>query len=497
MAAPTPAELQAQITELGEKLEVNALEANVFYLLWAGALVFLMQAGFATLSAGCVRAVNVKNILMYTLVDATLGGVMWFVVGYGFAYDDGKDPLQPTNPFIGSTPGNFALSGAEDGFGSDWINWYFQYAFAAAAASIAVGAITERTEVAAYLVITAFVTGFIYPVAVHWVWDPAGFLSSSNPGAVLLGSIDFAGSGVVHITGGFIGLTGALIVGPRLGRWERPNDFEPHSAPLIIIGTFLLWFGWYGFNPGSTLQLHGATTDMARVAVCTTLSPAAACITGLLLKKNLPKVLGGSGLWDLPFMCNALLTGLVSITAGCSVVMPWAAVVIGVVGGMVYLGASALVKKCKIDDPLDAGAVHGFGGIWGMLAVGFFAEPGYSYAPADSSSYFIPGSGQFQGNALQGNAHWNAGCFRGGNGMLLGSQIVVVIIEICWAIGTSFFLFMALKLLGVLRVKPEDEEVGLDNSKHGGQSFGGLSTSERGYAANAVQAEPVDRKSVV
>jgi Amt family ammonium transporter len=448
------------------------VEVNTFYLLWAGALVFLMQAGFAVLSAGSIRTKNVKNILLKNLLDACMGAVGWYTLGYGFAYQNDDN----ANPFIGGGPSTFALSGEDDtkgefAHGYGYITWWFQYAFAAAAATIVSGAVAERCELVAYLVYTFLITSFIYPVVVHWVWDTNGFLCAWGPNAIgrftdgegteqVVGMIDFAGSGVVHMTGGFAALMGAKILGRRIGRFEEPEHlYQGHSSTLQVLGTFLLWFGWYGFNPGSTLAAHGTalgadfndptagTAAAARSAVTTTLSAAVAGISGLFIKRFLPPFLGGSpGTYDLGHTCNSLLGGLVAITAGCSVVAPYGAIVIGFIAAWVYHGASCLMRKLWIDDPLDAFAVHGACGAFGCIMIGFFATKEYAYAP-------------------------DCGVFYGGNGTLLGVQIAGVVIEILWVTTLSGIMFMVLKLAGILRVSEEDERVGADVSKHGGEAY--------------------------
>ena len=350
---------------------------------------------------------------------------------------------------------------------------------------------------------TFLITSFIYPVVVHWVWDTNGFLCAWGPNAIgrftdgdgaeqVVGMIDFAGSGVVHMTGGFAALMGAKILGRRIGRFEEPEHLyqghsstlqaratpatpppaaprppsnppvdaapgSPHHRPSSraqVLGTFLLWFGWYGFNPGSTLAAHGTLNDptvgtaaAARSAVTTTLSAAVAGISGLFIKRFLPPFLGGSpGTYDLGHTCNSLLGGLVAITAGCSVVAPYGAIVIGFIAAWVYHGASCLMRKLWIDDPLDAFAVHGACGAFGCIMIGFFATKEYAYAP-------------------------DCGVFYGGNGTLLGVQIAGVVIEILWVTTLSGIMFMVLKLAGILRVSEEDERVGADVSKHGGEAY--------------------------
>jgi len=451
----------AEIAEVKVTEEKSQAELNTFYLMWAGALIFLMQAGFATLSAGSIRAKNVKNILLKNLLDACIGAFAWFLLGYGFAYDVDGDP----NPFIGTGPSHFALSGHKDWDGADnkgydWIMWYFQYAFCAAAATIVSGAVAERCQLMAYLVYSFCISGFVYPVVVHWVWDGAGFLSAFNKDHIMSGVIDFAGSGVVHMTGGFAALVGAKILGPRTGRFERPGDFDGHSTPLQLIGTFLLWFGWYGFNPGSTLVIHGYAHTMARTAVTTTLSAAMGGLTGLLVKRCMPKKLGGSGLYDIGHTCNSLLGALVGITAGCATVHPWAAILIGIIAAFVYHAASCMMRKLHIDDPLDAFAVHGACGVWGVLATGLFTAKEYSYAPhADSDLYKEIGG-------------YDSGLFMTGtHGSLFATHVVSIIIEVAWVVTMSAIMFGLLKAANIFRVPPEDEDIGLDNSKHGGSAY--------------------------
>merc|ERR1719421_2570092 len=186
------------------------------------------------------------------------------------------------------------------------------------------------------------------------------------------------------MTGGFAAMVGAKILGPRLGRFEHPSAYEGHSTPLVVIGTFLLWFGWYGFNPGSTLMIHGNGAIAARACVTTTLAAAAGGLTGLIIKKQLPENLGGTGVYDISHTCNSLLGGLVAITAGCASMTPNHAILTGVIGAFVYHAASCTMRKYKIDDPLDAFAVHGACGFWGVIAVGIFCVKDYSYSASES-----------------------------------------------------------------------------------------------------------------
>ena len=391
-----------------------------------------------------------------------MGALTWYFIGYGFAYDSCSGSDLPecagkANPFIGATHYHFTIGGIDDhsgathAMGNDWMSWYFQFAFAAAAATIVSGAVAERCQLMAYLAYTCLITGFVYPVVVHWVWDGSGFLSAFNSKAMLHGCIDFAGSGVVHMTGGWAALVGAKILGPRIGRFERPAAFEGHSTPLQVIGTFLLWFGWYGFNPGSTLGIHTYGRDAARACVTTTLAAAAGGVTGLFIKKKMPESLGGSGFYDIGHTCNSLLGGLVGITASCSVVAPRDAIFIGVIAAFVYHLGSCTMRKFKIDDPLDAFAVHGACGFWGVMSVGFFCRMEYSY-----SESMAPDAGIFM---------------QGTRGVLFATQLITALIEIAWVVCTSTIMFTILNKMGIYRVSQEEEAAGMDSSKHGGSAY--------------------------
>ena len=367
------------------------------------------------------------------------------------------------NPFIGvadeSGFPSLALyqghGSTEDPNGGNWAGWWFQYVFAAAAATIVSGAVAERAQLGAYLVYTTAITMFVYPVVVHWVWSSGGWLSAFNCAgegdanvALRGGMIDFAGSGVVHMTGGVAALCGAKIIGPRSGRFveRKPVPMPGHSSVLQVLGTFTLWMGWYGFNPGSTLGIASAhfARDAARSVVTTTLAAAGGAITVVLLGRFT------GGIWDVGCVCNGILAGLVSITAGCSTLTCGLSLLTGILGGGVYFGASKLVVRALIDDPLDAFAVHGACGLWGVLAVGLFASPDYGY-----------------------NAEGAAGLFYGGPkaGVLLGVQLCGIVVQILWTSVTSSTLFFALKAARLLRIDVATEEDGIDVEKHGGPGY--------------------------
>ena len=436
---------------------------DTFFLLFAGACVFLMQCGFAMLCAGSVRQKNVKNIMLKNILDACGGAIGFWTLGYGFAYGDHSK----TDFFIGTSSFAFAADGkvgGEQAGGGDYIGWFFQFAFAATAATIVAGTVAERCKMSAYLCYSLFLTAFVYPVVVHSIWCTDGWLSAFADAETPLyevGVIDFAGSGVVHMTGGATALVAAIILGPRKGRFydddgnalETPGSFPPHSVALQVLGTFILWFGWYGFNPGSALAI--ANGDSAAVAglcaVTTTLSAAAGCVSALFADTLFEYLSTGEASYELTMAMNGALGGLVGITAGCSTVTPWASIVIGIISGFVYLGFSKLLIKMKVDDAVDAIPVHFACGIWGVLAVGFFAEPDLMKVAAYNDA--------------------KPGVFYGGDGSLLLCELYAVLWVIGWVALTMTPFFMVLKVLGMFRVDTLEEEVGLDISHHRGSAY--------------------------
>ena len=428
---------------------VNEFKGSIdaSYMLFSAYLVFFMQAGFAMLCAGSVRSKNVMNILIKNVLDACVGCMAFYFFGYGVAY--GKDGDGKSSSFIGAGSFFLAKGDADEGFTS-WAFFLFQWAFAAAAATITSGSMAERTAFQAYLGYSVFLTAFVYPVVAHWVWDGDGWLSafSSDP-LNDVGMIDFAGSGVVHMTGGFAGLMGAAIVGPRTGRFDaagRPMAMPGHNAALVVLGTFILWVGWYGFNPGSMLVIAGSSPAevVGRCAVTTTLAAAAGGVTAMIINYSLYHV------WDLIAVCNGCLAGLVSITAGCPVVEPYAAVIAGVGGAFVIWSSGKLLLKLGIDDPLEAFPMHGACGAWGVIFVGLFATEGYV-----AQAY---GLGEY-------------GIFYGGSGKLLGNQILGVVVIALWVSALLGAFFYAFKAAGMLRTSAEEEAAGLDESKHGGSAY--------------------------
>mmetsp|Transcript_26225 Transcript_26225/g.56247 ORF Transcript_26225/g.56247 Transcript_26225/m.56247 type:complete len:495 (+) Transcript_26225:158-1642(+) len=432
---------------------VDSISSGVdtFFLLFAGALVFLMQAGFAMLCAGSVRQKNVKNIMLKNLLDACGGAIGFYTLGYGFAYGTGST-------FIGSS--NFAIT--EMSSGADYIGFFFQFAFAATAATIVAGTVAERCKMSAYLCYSLFLTAFVYPVVVRSIWSSDGFLTAFRADAFRgIGVIDFAGSGVVHMTGGATALVAAKVLGPRNGRFydsdgnvlETPVSFPAHSTALQILGTFILWFGWYGFNPGSALAIANddSSATAALCAVTTTLAAACGCVTAMFFDCGIDYLSTGEISYDLTMAMNGALGGLVAITAGCSVVKPWAAVIIGVIGGLVYYGFSKFLIQMKIDDAVDAIPVHFANGAWGVLAVGLFADK------------------ELQEVAGFGTAH--SGLFDSGDGTLLLVQFIAICWICGWVFGVMTPFFVILNAAGMFRVDALEEEVGLDISHHRGTAY--------------------------
>ncbi|MCO5556438.1 hypothetical protein L7F22_009987 [Adiantum nelumboides] len=462
----------------------TSLAIDTTYLLFSAYLVFVMQLGFAMLCAGSVRAKNTMNIMLTNVLDAASGSISYFLFGFGFAF--GTSPSGLNNGFIGHQ--FFGLNSIPNQFADmDYSFFLFQWAFAIAAAGITSGSIAERTQFFAYLVYSSFLTGFVYPIVAHWIWSGDGWLSASKASGALFGSgvIDFAGSGVVHMVGGIAGLWGALVEGPRIGRFDangKSQQLRGHSATLVVLGTFLLWFGWYGFNPGSFLKIavpyadpfRGNWSAVGRTAVTTTLAGSTAALTTLFGKRYL------CGHWNVLDVCNGLLGGLAAITAGCAVVEPWAAILCGFVSAWVLMGLNILANKVKFDDPLEAAQLHGGCGAWGLLFVGLFANEDYLKEVYGRMSL----------------AYTPHGLLLGGGGKLLASQLIAILTIAGWVSATMFPLFFLLHKFDLLRISPDDELDGMDLTRHGGYAYyhiadGGFFVGSMNSIANA---ENTDKK---
>jgi len=429
-------EIKAILNDLNTmKADYNE-SLDTIWMLLAGMLVFFMHAGFSLLESGCVRQKNAQNILAKNLIVVTVGFLCWYFIGWVLAYGAVENP----NKFMGFT--QFLMHGFWDDF-TLFRNWFFQGAFCATACTIVSGAMAERTQLKGFVTYSIIMTSIIYPVVVYWGWSGKGWLYYTDDDGVDKSTVgpwymDFAGSGLVHLVGGVGAICGAVVVGPRDGRWDptKESDFVAHNIPFCVLGTFCLWFGWYGFNPGSTLSMHDkATANKAGlVAVNTTLAP---CVAGLLVF-TLKKL--QLGLLDVGGFCNGILAGLVSITAGCAFVKPWEALIIGLIGGFVYFGASFLVKKLKIDDVVDAFAVHGACGLWGILALGLFGAPD---------------------DGMGGNGLLQTGKLDQFGVQLLGGFVIIV-----WVASLSLIVFLPLKFANALRLSIEFQTKGADLMEH-------------------------------
>ncbi len=392
------------------------------WVILAGALVFLMQAGFALVEAGFTRAKNTANIAMKNFMDFSVGALFYWAIGFGLAYG-------------GSTLGGFvAYGGIGDAFflsdPTQSTSWFFQVVFAATAATIVSGAMAERTKFSSYLMYTVFISGFIYPIVSHWAWG-GGFLAD-------LGYVDFAGSGVVHLVGGVAALAGVLAIGPRIGKYDangKSNPIPGHSLLLATTGVFLLWFGWYGFNGGSTLAAVGA--DFSSVVVTTTLAAAAGGTAAMFAAWANPAY----GRPDPGMTLNGALAGLVGITAGCATVDNVGAVIIGLVAGVIVVFSVLIVDRLRIDDPVGAISVHGVCGAWGLIAVGLL-------------------------DTVNGK-----GVIAGGGVDQLVAQLIGIVAIVGWTFVTSSAVFWAIRLTVGLRVSAADEIAGLDRIEHGAVAY--------------------------
>lgn len=414
--------MEETLTTIPEAAAAVGLDISInnIWLLVTTFLVMFMQPGFAMVEAGFTRSKNAANILMKNLMDFSIGSITYWLIGYSIMYGTG-------NAIIG----DFSLAAfnpASDSYGagySDFSDLMFQTVFAATAATIVSGAMAERTKFNAYLIFSLVITLIIYPVSGHWTWG-GGWLSE-------LGFIDFAGSTIVHSVGGWIGLAGAAVLGPRLGKYVngKAKAIPGHNLAYGALGVFILWFGWFGFNPGSELAATGdSTSNIAKVALTTNLSAAAGAVAAMLVawaRYKRP---------TLSLSLNGALAGLVAITAGCAAVSPLGAIIIGLVAGVVLVFSVEFIdQKLKVDDPVGAVSVHGVCGALGTLLVGLLATDG--------------------------------GLFYGGGLKQLGIQAIGVVSIGAWALITGFILFGILKATNGLRVSRRIEEEGLDVYEHG------------------------------
>jgi Amt family ammonium transporter len=420
---------------------------NTVWTLIAAFLVFGMQAGFTMLEAGFSRSRETVNVLMECVVDTCLCGLLFYAWGFAFMFGSGT-------PFFGTE--FFFLQNVPTTYGSSGVAflafWLFQYAFADTCSTITSGAMIGRTGFVGDLVYSFGVSGFIYPIIGHWAWGPDGWLATMGSDGNFFPALgtsfhDFAGSTVVHSIGGFVALAGAIVLGPRLGRKFKADGggpMLPHDLTIATVGGFILWFGWYGFNPGSTLSAMDFE-GIGRVATNTTL---AACAAGLsAMFYAYPK----TRTWDVSFTVNGFLAGLVAITCPCYWVSPTGAIMLGGIAGVIVVVAVDVLEALRIDDPIGAVPVHGICGIWGTLSLGLFA------------------SGQFgaTGPMAADNSAPLTGLFYGGGFTVLTAQIIGSAAVVSATFVTSLAMFYAINAFGVLRVSTEGELQGLDLHEHG------------------------------
>jgi Amt family ammonium transporter len=416
-------------TAISNKAAIDLVQthANYVWTLVAAALVFFMQAGFAMVEAGFTRAKNAVNIMMKNLMDFCMGSIAFWAVGFGIMFGASETGWFGTSGFFLSdfTPG-----------GDPWVLafWMFQVVFCATAATIVSGAMAERTNFICYMIYSALISAVIYPVFGSWAW---GSLFHGGGWLEKLGFIDFAGSTVVHSVGGWAALAGAIVLGPRLGKFGKDGKARPilgHNIPLASLGVFILWLGWFGFNPGSTTT---ADKSIAMIFVNTNLAAAAGGILAMIvswIKFGKPEV---------GMTLNGALAGLVAITAGCNNVSPTSAVIIGAIAGTVVVFSVLFIERIKIDDPVGAVSVHGVCGAVGTLCAGIFNIGGTSLS-------------------------------------MIGVQALGIAAAFLWTFPTAYGLFVILdKVLG-LRVSREEEIEGLDHAEHGGVAYPDFGPSTQG-----------------
>ena len=407
-------------TALTNKAAIDLVQthANYLWTLVAAALVFFMQAGFALVEAGFTRAKNAINIMMKNLMDFSMGSLAFWAIGFGLMFG------ASSTGWFGTT--GFFLSDFKPD-GDPWVLafWMFQVVFAATAATIVSGAMAERTKFSGYLIYSVFVSALIYPIFGSWAW---GSLLNGSGWLEGLGFIDFAGSTVVHSVGGWAALAGTLVLGPRLGKYSKDGKIRPilgHSMPLAALGVFILWLGWFGFNPGSTTT---ADTSIAMIFVNTNLAAAAGAVFAMAVSWI------KFGKSEIGMSLNGALAGLVGITAGCANVSPGSAIIIGAVAGVLVVFSVLFFDRIKVDDPVGAISVHGVCGAWGTLGAGLFNMGGTSLK-------------------------------------IIGVQVLGIAACFLWVLPAAFLMFKLIDKTIGLRVSPEEEMEGLDITEHGGNAY--------------------------
>ncbi|MCB1319501.1 MAG: ammonium transporter [Leptospiraceae bacterium] len=414
----------------------SAADVDILWICMAAFLVFLMQAGFAYVEAGFIRTKNVVNILMKNVSDFSAGSVVFWLFGFSLMFG----PLVIDGVAIGpfTTADAYLETPAQEPIAYNYAFFIFQLVFCATAATIVSGAMAERTKFYVYLISTVIISGLVYPVFGSTAWS--NLLLGDNEGfLVQLGFIDFAGSTVVHSLGGWVGMAGAIALGPRIGKYQPDGRILPifgHNMSMATLGVFLLWLGWFGFNPGSTLSI--ADGSIAIIAVNTNIAAAVGALGAMMTSWILFRRP------DISMVLNGALAGLVAITAPCANVSVTGAATIGLVAGILVVFSVIFFDKIHIDDPVGAISVHGVAGAWGTLSVGLFAHP------------------------MHGGV---SGLFYGGDLSVLGVQALGVAMCFVWAFGIGLILFFLLRFTLGLRVSPEEELEGLDIIEHGNEAY--------------------------
>src|SRR6195256_3715579 len=451
---------------------------NTAWTLIAAFLVFGMQVGFTMLEAGFCRSRETVNVLMECVVDTCLCGILFYAFGFAFMFSHGNGFIGYHWFFLQNAPATYETSGV-----AFLAFWLFQFAFADTCSTITSGAMIGRTGFVGDLLYSLAVSGFIYPIIGHWAWGPDGWLALMGSDGHMwpslgMGFHDFAGSTVVHTIGGFIALAGAIVLGPRLGRkFKRDGGAPmlPHDLTIAVTGGLILWFGWYGFNPGSTLSAMDFE-GIGRVATNTTLAACAAGLTAMFWAYRSSKK------WDAGFTTNGFLAGLVAITCPCYWVSPTGAVLLGAVAGVLVILGVELLEWLRIDDPIGAVPVHGFCGIWGTLSLGLFACGKYGST----------------GPLAADNSAPLKGLFYGGGTQVLMAQIIGSAIVTVATFAVAMAVMLAVNATGTLRVSEEGELYGLDLHEHGISAYPEYvisSVGAPGGMAQATQAQ-VSREAV-
>lgn len=420
---------------------------NTAWTLIAAFLVFGMQVGFTMLEAGFCRSRETVNVLVECVVDTCLCGILFYAFGFAFMFSHGNGFIGYHWFFLQGVPATYESTGVA--FLAVWI---FQFAFADTCSTITSGAMIGRTAFVGDLLYSIAVSGFIYPIIGHWAWGPDGWLATMGSDGHFFASLgtgfhDFAGSTVVHTIGGFIALAGAIVLGPRLGRTFKRDGgapMLPHDLTIALCGGLLLWFGWYGFNPGSTLSAMDFD-GIGRVATNTTLAACAAGLTALFWTYRSSKT------WDAGFITNGFLAGLVAITCPCYWVTPTGSILLGGIAGIIVVLGVEVLEYLRIDDPIGAVPVHGFCGIWGTISLGLFACGKYGASGPNGPD----------------NSVVVKGLFYGGGTHVLTAQLIGSAVVTAATFAVAMGVMLAVNAFGLLRVSEEGEQYGLDLHEHG------------------------------